>query len=403
MKNIRIIFILSLLAVMTGCEYNTPTAMYFQPQKQVVNPTITGMDPSAEALGGVNTITISGTNFSSAADSNIVYFNGNQPEIISTSTTSITVRRPNVAGDSIQVNVVTTGSSEVATLFPYKISSVYGAYGGFLTGVELSALAVDRNENLYVIDKTSQRTLFKIAPDGANTPIGSVSKFVTDIQLTPDGKLILLTNDTRVRRIDLTTLKEDTLAVLPKKVSFGDFDPNGNFYTGGNKTDLYMLKPDLTNAAAGTYASFNIKDIRVYNGYVYVLADSGSSAGSSAKGIWRHSIAGGTLGSKEWYLDWSTTGNYAASAYSAMDFSADGKLIIATDNANPILILNAANPGSGSDILYKGILPTSITQMAWGTENNLYAIEALTSGTTTTWNMLRIDIGQKGAPSFGRE
>jgi len=221
-------------------------------------------------LGGVNYITITGSNFSTSNDSNVVYFSGYQAEVSQSTPTSIKVRRPNKSGDSLMVKIVTYGEFEMAAFGPYKISSVYGTYGGFLSTIELSAISADKNGNLYIIDKSSSKTVFKIAPGQDKETIGTIStagKFVTDM-VENNGKLIFLMADTKVRRYDLTTNLQDTLATLPKKVSYGDFDRNGNYYAGGIKTDLYVLKQNLTNVAAGLYATYTIRDVRVFNDYV---------------------------------------------------------------------------------------------------------------------------------------
>jgi hypothetical protein len=129
-----------------------------------------------------------------------------------------------------------------------------------------------------------------------------------------------------------------------------------------------------------------------------VLAESGTttpSAANPAKGIWRQQIMdnSGTLGPREVVLDWSTTGDYATSTYSSMEFSNDGKIYITTDNANPIMSLD--NSGA-MDVLYKGILPSPMTQLVWGIDNYLYAFQG------TTWFVDKIDMGQTGSPHYGQ-
>ena len=60
------IFVIIAVAVMTGCEYKSPTAMYYQPHAQTLSPVISGISPEGAALGGVNYITITGSNFSTS-------------------------------------------------------------------------------------------------------------------------------------------------------------------------------------------------------------------------------------------------------------------------------------------------------------------------------------------------
>jgi hypothetical protein len=400
-----LLVMLALMTVMTGCKYESPTAIYYQPQPTTAIPTISGVNPANEALGGVNFITIAGSNFSSINDDNKVYFSGYQAEVVESSPSLVKVRRPSKTGDSLTIKLVTYGELQMASSGPYKISSVFGSYGGFLSGTELSAMTVDRNENLYVIDKSTARNIIMVPAGGGDQVIvGSVSKFMYDMQLSSDGTLVLLMNDARVRRKNLATGKEDTIAVLPKKTTTGDFDPNGNFYAAGLKTDLYVLKKDLSNTAANLYGAYNVRDLRVYQGYVYLLAENTApTAENPAKGIWRQPIldANGTLGSKELFLDWSAKiDEVDSTSFTTLEASSDGKFYVGTDRTSPILMVDVAT--RDVDVLYKGILPTPAVQLVWGGGNSMYMFTWTMSGATKKWDVIRIDMGIPGAPYYGR-
>ena len=95
-------------------------------------------------------------------------------------------------------------------------------------------------------------------------------------------------------------------------------------------------------------------------------------------------------------LDWSKTGEYAESTIYTFTFSADGLMYIGTDYVQPVMILD---PNSGEqDILYKDILPTYVAQMKWGTGNNIYTILG-----GEEWNIIKVDMGKKGAPYYNRD
>jgi hypothetical protein len=386
----------ALIAVISGCEYkNAPN--YFKQKSLQKTTVITQMDPPIEASGGANYITIQGENFSSNPDSNKVYFDGYLPDIVSNSPTSIKVRRPNLVGDSITVKVMTYGALEIAKYGPYKITQVFNYYGGFVASPELKAIAVDKEENAYVIEKWPPYTMYKISANGERVAAGAVSKGVSEALMGPNGKLILLMNQNDIMQKDVTTGDESIWASLAGKVSFADFDSSGCLYAGGNKTDLYVVKPDLSSTATGVYTQYNIKDVRVYGGYVYVFAENSKPDAANPKlAIWQHRIedTNGTLGGKQLFLDWSKTGEYASATVNDIAFSANGTLYIGTNYTQPIFI---QNPDGSQDILYKGILPTSALRLAWGTGNYLYVILGGQS-----FDVIRIDMGQPGAPYFGR-
>ena len=63
------LFVITFVVIITGCEYDGPTAMYYQSYEQTLSPTINQMDP-VEAVAGANNITIIGENFSESAEKN---------------------------------------------------------------------------------------------------------------------------------------------------------------------------------------------------------------------------------------------------------------------------------------------------------------------------------------------
>jgi len=345
---------------------------------------------------GVNYITIEGQNFSAVPDQNKVYFDGYQAEIVSSSTTAITVRRPNKVGDSTTVAVVNNSALQVAKHGPYKIKPVLSTYGQFLQGDQLSAVAVDAQENVYVVQRTP-RTVYKVNPDGEKTILGEAARTVTDAMLSPGGTLLLLMNNRMIGQINVETGEYSEWVNLSKRVAFGDFDSNGFFYTGGSNTDLLIIAPDLSTRLIGVYAQSDIRGVRVFSGYVYIFAEnSRPTEDEPALAFWRHPFGDspGTLGEKELVLDWATTGEYAAAEVKDFTFSADGVLYVGTDDVHPLFMLN---PDQSQDILYKGILPAYTEQIVWGNGNYLYIIQG-----GDKWDLLRVDMGAPGAPYYGR-
>ena len=388
----------SLIVVMTGCEYDVAEPQWNQPYANPDSPVITAVEPANAALPGYNRIKIIGQNFAENTGDNKVYFNSTAVEVLESSKTSITVRRPNLVTDSATIKVVSYDALLVVQTGPYKIFPVHNRYGTFVENAQLSIIAVDKSENVYVIQRLP-RSVIKITPDGTQTIVGETSRIVTDAKIDRDGKLVLLMNYRRPGKMDLDTGEEVEMLDVGKAVSFGDFDSDGNMYVGGRRSDLIIIAPDLTKKnLGGVYASDEILCVRVFNGYVYLLVTAASPDEQNPElAIWRHQIldATGALGAKELILDWANTGEFAATAPRNFTFDANGLMYIGTEHTQPIMIWN---PEDGTqDILYKDILPSFSEQLVWGAGNNLYM---LLGG--AEWNIVRIDMGQPGAPYFGR-
>ncbi|MBN2412382.1 IPT/TIG domain-containing protein [candidate division KSB1 bacterium] len=385
-----------LFIIMAGCEYDVKSPLWYEEYTDPLKPEIIGVSPADRAGPGVNYITILGKNFASSQDKNVVYFNTTTVDVTHSTTTSITVRRPNLVSDSAEIKVVSSEAIVVTNYKPYKIDPVTAAYGEFSGGERHSALAVDKDENLYVFQRTP-RTVFKIPPAGERIEIGEASRTVTDAKMGPNGKLIMLMNNRNIQQMDPSTGEETLWIAANKKVSYGDFDSNGNFYTGGLRTDLSVITPAGSDNTIDVYASFAILCVRVYNGFVYLLVENPRPDGINPDlAIWKHEIleTNGTLGEAQLVLDWADTGDYAEFEPKYFTFSMDGIMYIGTDHASPILILN---PDGSQDILYKDILSTSAEFLVWGTGNYLYQIMG-----GEAWDLKRIDMGAVGATYYGR-
>jgi hypothetical protein len=402
-KQILATFMIVSIMVMTGCEYDGPTAMYYQKSAQTTPPVITKLKPDKAATAGINYITIDGENFSEVADKNKVYIDGYQAEIVNHSDTSIRIRRPNRSGDSLSVKVTVFGAIEIAEYGPYKIDPVFTPYGKFLSSVELGATVVDRNENVYIFENnTPNRYIYKITPDGERTLFGSnpILSMVYDAIVGPNGNLIIFMKQREIYHLDLAS-GADTIAVwatVAKRVSLGDFDSFGNLYTtGARRTDITVVKPDFSSRLLGLYASDEILWLRVYENFIYALVDITTPDELNPKlAIWRHIIldSDGNLSDRELVLDWSKSGEFAESKPITFTFSDDGNIYIGTDHVHPIMFLD---PDDGKkDVVYKGILPSSAANIVWGNGNYLYMILG-----RPNWNLIRIDMGSLDNRDFG--
>ncbi|RJP63363.1 MAG: hypothetical protein C4539_16305 [Ignavibacteriales bacterium] len=393
-----VILSLTIISSFIGCEYDVSGSMWEKPFTAPPTPTISQVTP-AQAVAGVNTITITGTNFGDPAkDSLTVYFDAVTADVISGTATSITVRRPNLVSDTCTIKVVGSSALVVAKYSPYKIESVVEQYGSFLEGLQLSVLAVDSAENLYVTEFVS-KSIVKVTPDGARSVVGTINRTATEARIGPNNKLYLLGNNRAIDQVDLTTGQISRWTQLPsgKVVKFGDFDETKHLYAAGTKTDIVVVNPDLTTKATqGFYANDEVLAVRVYNNYLYVA--SKLAATENTPQIWKHKLdANGTLGAQELVVDSTTISKYTSAAIKGITFSASGTMYISVDDENPILIFDQSK--GTMDILYKEIIPSYCKYFYWGTGNYLYLI----TGDTTLgaeWTVYKINIGSSGAPYF---
>jgi hypothetical protein len=406
MKAYGLLMTVTLLAaasmmVITGCEYDVAQPQWDKDYQAPPTPRITQVDPAQAAPPGANTITIHGENFAAAPGANVVYAGnavvGNViAEIVESSATSITVRRPNLVTDACTLKVVPSNALLVAKFGPYKIDPVLERYGDFRSNVQLSTIAVDNAENLYVVEATT-RNVVRVTPTGEKSTLARFFRTPTDINISPTGKLVVLTGASRrLYRMDLASGAVDSSAVN-RSVRVGGFDPAGYMYAGGARTDLAVitLEPQFSIQPAGFYASDEILVVRVYSGYVYVASRANAQ---SPAAIWRHSIgAGGSVGAKELVLDMNTTG-FASRTITGIAFSANGTMFLGADSSDPFLIVDPAT--KRVDFFYKSILPPYCKQVYWGTGNYLYTISGNVNP-AQEWTVFRVDMGTTGAPYFG--
>ena len=161
LKRIKRTLLLSIISgisifTLVQCTNEYPDSVYNPDASFKPNPTITEMQP-ASALAGIDEITILGSNFSTVPDDNYVYFNGEKALVLSSDANSIVVQAPNVAVDSIRVQVSVSGALNFAEFKPYKLMPAILDYGDFDKFDETSGLAMDADENLFVSLDSPQR------------------------------------------------------------------------------------------------------------------------------------------------------------------------------------------------------------------------------------------------------
>jgi hypothetical protein len=389
----------SLITMLTGCKYDVTEPMWDKPAAGVgtATPVITQIVPADSATAGVNTITIEGQNFADVQSDNLVCFGNVPANIISSTSTAITVLRPNLTIDTCTVSLVSNNALVVAKKGPYKVNRIIERFGAFVENLQMNAVAIDNAENLYVIKGTTPFTMYKITPAGDKTTIGVATRAPSDAKIGPDGNLYyfnsVFPNTKEIRMVNVNAPSGgDSLWYTTnpvKNVISGDFASNGYLYTGGRRSGIVVIRPNRTQRADGYYATDTIQSVRVFNNYLYVAIRTG---------IWRHSISDTSLvGAPEQVLD-LTQGIFASHLVKAFSFSADGsKMYIGSDSPDPILVVDMAT--KTAEILYKGIIPNYCKQFCLGTK--MYAtIGSNTVTPAVEFTVYRIDVGATGAPYY---
>jgi len=406
-KIILSLMVIAVLTLMPGCKYDIAPSQWNQSFQQGVNDSIMQIDPALEAKAGVNTITITGKNFATPPDSNIVYISkidGDKStviaDILSSSSSSITIYRPNVVSDSCKFLIVSPKALVVAQSGLYKIDPVLVKYGAFLDNRQLGVVAGDKDENIYIV-YSSDKYIFKVASNGQKKQLKTLAKYQPyGGRIGPDGKLYLMENKGSIDVVDFQADTSTLLKVGPS-VKCGDFDSQGNLFVAGNNTDLVIVAPDSTVKRSGNYQTDVILDVRVYGDYVYVVdSTQNPTAAKPSKSIQRCKIdyTNHTVGATEMVIDWTTTGQYSSRSVTGITFSSGGKMYVATNSPDPILIVDPSTKDVST--LYKGIIPSYCKQFFWGNGTYLYMITGNTANPAADWTLYRVDTGFNGTPFY---
>jgi hypothetical protein len=383
--------ILGVMALMSGCKKDAPTSLYDDPAVNVQGspqPVITSVDPPASALAGVTTITITGSNFSSVAAENLVYFDATLAPLLSNTTTQLVVRAPTLVKDSVTLRVAVYKSPSFSTPRQYKLMTAVAEMGLGKTD-EPYGVTTDAAGNVYVSVLSSG--VKKFTPDGTKSDYSSHAAGVTRwsaMKMGPGGVLY----SARILRAIYQTPAGGGAPTLWLSSGVGtiydmDFDAGGNLWAGGNNASVYRVKQDKSVKAFAF--TCNARSIRVYNGYLYV----GGLVGTT-EGVWRAQIVNAdSLGTFEQYFDFTTA--YPGYIVNAVTFAADGDMYIGTDATAAIVIVH---PNKSTEALYPGLFTPTTLLFAWGAADDMYAIRSV-----NTPKLLKITMLKSGAPYYGAQ
>ena len=402
---IKIPFLKTILLslIIVSCEDpNYPDSVWDEDDAGNATPSISSVEPASGAFAGIDTITITGQNFSDTESKNLVYFNSMLGTVVNATTTGLQVVTPNLVSDSVQIRVAVEGAfifGDYGNL--YSLTAAVLDYGPFDQFTDIYSLDLDREENLIVSMDGSPNAEFWIVDTNQDSAVwsGSLAKG-SGMKLGPTGSVYFVNYQRYLYKDEQGTPKENTeiFKRLNGNATDLDFDSNGNLYAGGTGStiDVVDINDDggLTSGVteAKNLDTLDVISLRVFNNFVYVL----TTTITSSQAIYKLPILddSGSLGDLELVFDWSAYSNSESTAL-CFTLSETGDIFVGSDSETEPLTYITDGSGSG---FYSSILTAPISYMAWGNFQYLYLINR----TDETKRVQRVDTRMNGADYYGR-
>ena len=395
-------FTLPISFLIFSCEDpNYPENIWDENDQGNASPSISSVEPEA-AFAGIDTLTISGQNFSENTSENLVYFNNMLGEVVNATSTSLSVITPNLVSDSVQIRVAVQGAflfADHSSL--YTLTAAVLDYGPFDQFTDIFSLDLDRDENLIVSMDGTPNAEFWIVDTNQDSAVwsGALAKG-SGMKLGPTGSVYFVNYQRFLYKDEQGTPKENSeiFKRLNGNATDLDFDSYGNLFVGGagSTVDVVDINDDggLTSGVteAKNLDTLDILSLKVFNDYLYVL----TTTVTSDQAIYKMQILddSGSLGDLELVFDWSAYTNKLSSAL-CFTLSESGDLFVGSDSDDqPLTYIQNGNARG----FYSSILTAPISYMAWGNSNYLYLINK----TDETNRVQRVDTRMSGADYYGR-
>lgn len=306
-------------------------------------PVITNISPAGGYLAGVDSVIVTGTNFSNDPDSLIIDFGGAPGTLLSNSKTELVVRPGVRHGENLDVRVAVRGQEFFSDPYRYTLFDAFGIYPGLSADDEpTSPVAVDADNNIYSIVTTNNVTQYvKVTPDGVVTKDAAVFTGGTggsDLRFEAYSSLVVGPNN------ELFMTQQSLRAIFRK--TFGDgaregvwaasstgsfkirdmvFDNNGYLWVVGRDSDQ-IHRFDATTRAETKYPFEGILSAVAYYSNDNELYVGGEI--DSTQSIWKFTIDGsGNIGAGELYFDF---GKHYDGIVASMILASNGELLVAT-------------------------------------------------------------------------
>jgi len=400
-KNLKIIPIVSIITLifMIGCSPDTTPSLYTD-DGPGATPVIATMNPT-QGLAGVTEITIAGSNFSTVADDNFVYFGPLRATVLSASENELRVVAPDLVQDSIQVKIAVSGAELFSNSELYKLDAAVAEVYPFLGFQQPYAITSDELGNLYfsLAEDGAGKGVKKISPDGELTdfaPKGGET-FYFSLKYKTGGTLYGVRGVRAIFEITEGNAPGVFAALDNGTAMFDlDFDEDGNIWTAGKGGKIYRVTPEK-DIKSFDFAD-NISSMRIFNDYLYLAVKSETSQDIVRIPM----ISADSLGVAEIYFPFSTHYGFEVLDVKAITFANDGQLYIGTDGLNPIVYVNADGTYG---YWYENLISPKIINFGWSTGVNLFAVreQFVGGGIETTQTIYTLNMEKEGAPEYGRD
>ncbi|MCK9243899.1 MAG: IPT/TIG domain-containing protein [Candidatus Marinimicrobia bacterium] len=373
---------------------------------------ITDIQPTGEAAKTASIFTIYGENFQPEIDNVKVYFGSTPVKVLSATTDSIKVYRPKVSGDDIIVKVACHDRINVAHYYGVSIAEVVSDWGIFVTTEYINDLTFDTDTNMFVYLSGDTNLLVKfecpgqIRKDDWGGNLGGSYGLYAPVEMKVEKGLIAYTyGGTALLRVgsdgsNYDHNKVNNLSTTPKKTGREfDYAENGDIYVGGIGLGIVHIPTNGANKTYNLYADFKIMSLRIYNGYVYVIANP-QKVEAGVYGLYRNAIeADGSLGATEMVLNWEALRSNSGDDLYDLTFSESGIMYLGTsDNHAPLM----SYKDGVLEPFYYDIVTSPVNEMEWGPDGYLYVVVKKTLSVGQGCKILKINLGEKGAPYYGR-
>ena len=379
----------------SGCD-NPKTANLYDPNAtSKPQPTISSVAPTGIAYAGMDTVVITGTNFSSVLSENSVLFNTTQAAPLKATTTQITLKAPLLAPipDSIAIRVSVFGSDMFSNTVQYKLKAGAVIFGGLIVGELASAVMTDAAGNIYAGYSANglEAGVLKVTPAGTRSTYAPATAGValwSCFKMGPGGYIYAARNLRAIYRYSPGGGSSAAIwtQITGTTLSDFDFDQSGNMWAGGNNSNIYRI--DQSKVSTSYPFVGVVHSIRVYNGYLYFAAKT-----DAGEKVWRAQISASGLGTPEIYFDFATA--YPTFNAVAITFSSDGILYIGTDSPNGLVVVNPDKSYGAPFAAYNSLYTPAFYSLAWGAADDLYA-------TSSGGVLMKMTVrGKKSAPYYG--
>tara|TARA_R110001599_G_scaffold184627_2_gene378354 strand:+ start:74979 stop:76265 length:1287 start_codon:yes stop_codon:yes gene_type:complete len=383
--NTRIIILSGIALIFSNCGDGNSI---FDPEFELSaeRPVVTNISPDPSYLAGVDSVIVTGQNFSDDPEEVVINFGGSSGVILSATPTELIVRPGTIHGTDLSVQVGVRDAEFLSESYAYTLRQPQGFYPGTdVSFAPTTPVGVDGDNNVYtIIDRNGVIRYTKIAPDGTITrdlvkypgeprpdpndsrpyPTDSTMRFTeySDLEIGQNNDLFL--SQQSIRAIFTKTFGDDkresvwsASSSANLKINDMIFDDNGFLWAVGFDSDQ-IHRFDASSRAETTFpftGQFSAVAYFKNNNELYVGGDINGS-----QQVWKFPInGGGNLGAGELYFDFGA--NYDG-LITSLIFASNGELLIGNDGETSIV---RVFPSLRHQAFYPGMIKQGTFSITW--------------------------------------